>query len=205
MWSAGLWHLPRETAAVGPAAPPPSVCDEEPGLTLRSRWKRPEQEAWIYDGQVEIAAGTLRIACPHAQRDAGRGGGLSLRGTGGATIRGVRGFEQITAERFHLRGDRGELRLAGSVRLTGSLGTEKYRLATVTLTGRVSDTRTLLEDFSDSEDIHRRLALLDGITAVYDDAELPPEAAYLLAMKLLEATSNMACAHGAGRGRRFRR
>ena len=56
---------------------------------------------------------------------------------------------------------------------------------TVTLQRKVLGTRSLLDDFAESTEVDRRLALLDDIQAIHAEEELPPAACYLLAMRFL--------------------
>ncbi len=107
-------------------------------------------------------------------------------------IRGVGGFPRLKADNFVFDSrDGGLLTLAGEVQVEGQDGTQKFRLCAIGLDNFTSEARivkakSLLDDFAESQTLARKLALLDDITAVYSDDELPPEATWLLAMKLLE-------------------
>lgn len=165
-----------------------AVRDRDAAMTVRAERKRQENGFEVYDGRVEIQFDGLRINCQHMERSAaGQDGKVSLKGNGGVTVRGVHGFDVgITADNFLLPDDRSGLVLAGEVRLTGASGTYRYRLCKVDMTGKITGAVSLLDDFARSEGVQRKLGLIDFIAAVYSDEELPPEACYLWAMKLLD-------------------
>ena len=163
----------------------PVVEDREAGVEVRAARKTIRNDVRIYNGEVDIHFATLRIACQHAELSA-RDGRVLLVGSGGVTIRGLPGFgDRTTADQFRLHGDRGELVLAGDVHLADGTAPVRCRLVTVTLQGKVLGTRSLLDDFAESTEVDRRLALLDDIQAIHAEEELPPAACYLLAMRFL--------------------
>ena len=154
-------------------------------MEIRAARKRIHEDVRVYDGKVDIRFAPLRITCQHAELSA-RDGRVLLIGSGAVTIRGLPGFgDRTAADRFRLHGDRGELVLAGGVHLGDRTAIRQCRLATVTLQGKVLGTRSLLDDFAESTDLDRRLALLDDLQAIYAEKELPPEVCYLAAMRLL--------------------
>ena len=187
---AGLLQLrAARRAEAAPAQPEtprqPAVDDRESGVEILAARKTVEKDVRIYRGGVKIHFPPLQITCQHAELSV-RDGRVLLVGNGGVTIRGLPGFDDGTAaDRFRLDGDRGELVLAGDVRLAHRSATRRCRLATVTLQGKVLATRSLLDDFVETHDIDRRMALLDDLRPIYAEEELPPAVCYLLAMRLL--------------------
>ena len=180
-----------QTAAAVPLQSAPELLvevDRNAGLTVHAERKRHEKGAAVYDGRVEIQIDRLRINCQHMERsETGPSGKFSLKGNGGVAVHGVPGFDRgITADNFFLPDDRSGLVLAGEVRLSAAAAVLKYRRCTVTMSGKITDAVSLLDDFARSEGVDRKLGLIDFIAAVYNDDELPPEACYLLAMKLLD-------------------
>ena len=184
-----------------------AVCDRDSAICVRCERMRVDGDRRIYDGHVEIQIDPLRFSCQHAERisrvgRAKRAPPEDLLGSGGVAIRGVGGFEDgITADRFRLPADGSGLLLAGDVRLAGAAGSHKYRLCTVTPSGRITGAVSLLDDLARSKGIDRKLGLVDIIASVYSDAELPPEASYLLALKLLERNMTWHAAYEPPRGK----
>ncbi len=159
----------------------------------------------FYDGNVRIFLLSMSIECQHVQREAdGLGSLVRLAGYGGVVVRGVAPFSMLKADNFVFDNrDRGLLTLAGEVQVEGPEGLKKYRLCVIALNAQARDsqivrTKSLLDDFVESQTMVRKLALLDDITRVYSDDELPPEAAWLLAMKLLERHLTWHGERGAG-------
>ena len=162
-------------------------------MTIRSQRQSAEKGMKFYDGDVQIDLPPLGLQCQHVERAAaGPGSPIRLAGYGGVVIRGVGGFPCLKADNFVFdSGDGGLLTLAGEVQVEGHDGTQKFRLCAIGLDNfkteaRIVRAKSLLDDFAQSQTLARKLALLDDITAVYSDDELPPEATWLLAMKLLE-------------------
>ncbi len=162
-------------------------------LTIRSERQSAEHGMSFCDGNVQIDLPPLSIQCQHVQREAaGPAGPVRLAGYGGVVIKGVARFPRVKADNFvfDARGG-GLLTLAGEVQVEGPDGQRKYRVCTIALdnsaTGaRIVKAKSHLDDFAESQTILRKLALLDEITGMYGDDELPPDATWLLAMKLLE-------------------
>ena len=181
-------NQPAAAASVESSREMLAVCDRDAAMTVRAERKRHDSGFEVYDGRVEIQSDRLRIHCQHMERSAaGQGGKFSLKGNGGVTVHGVPGFDGgITADNFFLPDDRSGLVLAGEVRLTTTSGVHKYRLCSVDGTGKITRAVSLLDDFARSEGVDRKLGLIDFVAAVYNDEELPPEACYLWAMKLLD-------------------
>ena len=162
-------------------------------MTIRSQRQSAEHGMKFYDGDVQIDLPPLGLQCQHVERaSAGQGSPIRLAGYGGVVIRGVGGFPRLKADNFVFDSrDSGLLTLAGEVQVEGHDGTQKFRLCAIgldnfTTEGRIVRAKSLLDDFAQSQTLARKLALLDDITAVYSDDELPPAATWLLAMKLLE-------------------
>lgn len=162
-------------------------------ITVQSLRQSAEHGMLIYDGDVRVDVPAFSLACQHVQREAdGRDGQIRLAGYGGVAIRGIRKFPRLKADNFVFDSHAGGLlTLAGDVQVEGPEGPQKYRLCSIALgdpaaEARIVKSKSLLDDFAASQTTLRKLALLDDIAAVYRDDELPPEASWLLAMKLLQ-------------------
>ncbi len=183
----------EKEAAGQNAAPQQARIEHDGPMTVRSLRQADEHGMRLYDGDVRIDLDRLSIRCQHVQREVGGPGRpLRLAGYGGVVIQGVPGFPSLKADNFVFDSrDGGLLTLAGEVQVEGPDGPQKYRLCSIALgqpatRERIVKAKSLLDDFAESRTIARKLALLDDITRVYREDELPPEASWLLAMKLLE-------------------
>ena len=160
-------------------------------MTIRSQRQSAEHGMQLLRRQradrIATAAGSSASTCN--ARPIGPGGPIRLAGYGGVVVRGIARFPRLKADNFVFDSrDGGLLTLAGEVQVEGPDGLQKYRLCAIALKpdGRIVKAKSLLDDFAESQSMVRKLALLDDITAVYSDDELPPDATWLLAMKLLE-------------------
>src|SRR5262249_6747427 len=91
----------------------------------------------------------------------------------------------INADRFTYQAGTGAFTLGGDVRLSTNNKTIKLRSCTLTQNGELRDRRSLFDDFKDALSIRTKLEMLPRITKIYDDAELPDEVRYLLALHTL--------------------
>jgi len=164
-----------------PTTTPPATTD----LTIEAKNKSPQNGISTYDGNVKVTATNLQITCDKLAviGDTPTTAKL-LSGAGNITIQGPQPTP-IQAENFTLNLDTGTFALSGNIRLTQNNHQQKFRAATLTRTGELRDTISLLDDFENTPDTKSRLTFLEKLTATYPDTELPPEAQYLLALSLL--------------------
>ena len=184
----------EKEAAGQEAAIERGLVEQDGPLTIFSLRQSTEHGLNCYDGNVQIELPPLVLECQHAQREAdGPDLGyrvprpIRLSGNGGVVIRGIPRFPRLKADRFVFDSRHGGLlSLADDVQVEGPDGPQKYRFCVISPDGRIVRAKSFLDDFAESQTTLRKLALLDDITAVYGDDELPPDATWLLAMKLLE-------------------
>ncbi len=158
-------------------------------LTVRAPTKKKVEAKAIYEGPVEVQLGRLGITSDRLVLTAGKGKkATTLQGTGNVRIQGIYGFlDGITADQFSLDTGAGNFKLSGDVQMKGAGETVKCTECVVNISGKIIRKKTLLDDFDEARDVKSKLAMLPKITKTYDDNELPPEAAYLLALKLLRS------------------
>lgn len=186
----GVWQDKGEHGAAAAAPPPaePPVQAEDGLLSIRAERRYEENGRTIYDGDADLRTGALRITCDRMQR---RPSGGLFEGYGGVQVHGMPGYPgPLRADRFAFSAASGQLTLEGDVRLPQDKKTLRLRRAMLNDNGRIERATSLLDDFAASRSVSRRLALLGEIAEVYDDgdlddSQLPPEATYLLAMRLL--------------------
>ncbi|HSI36638.1 MAG TPA: hypothetical protein VK986_23835, partial [Tepidisphaeraceae bacterium] len=172
----------------GPAAPAAAE------LTIASKSKTVREGISTYEGTVRVRAKALEITCdqlaavagpaPKDQADTKPSPKL-LSGAGHVAIKGAPGFTHVQADHFTFDLDTGAFSLGGDVRLARGEQVLKYRACTLSRTGELRDTISLLDDLDALPDVPAKLALIPRVAAAYADDELPAAAKYLLAMHLL--------------------
>ncbi len=164
---------------------PASAAPANVELTVDAKSKSIQNGISTYEGAVHIRAGVLDITCDKLAliTDAANAAKL-LSGAGRISLRGT-AFDLIECDNFSFNTDTGAFSLGGEVRLKRADQTQKFGAATLSRTGELRDTISLLDDFDSAPTIAAQLALLPSLTATYSDAELPADVRYLLALNLL--------------------
>jgi lipopolysaccharide export system protein LptA len=164
---------------------PTTTAPSDVELTIDAKNKSIQNSINTYEGEVHIRAGALQITCDKLAliTDAANTPKL-LSGAGHTSIRGT-AFDLIECDNFSYNTDTGAFSLGGHVRLNRANQTQKFKAATLSRTGELRDTLSLLDDFENAPTIAAQLALLPNLTATYTDAEFPAEVRYFLALNLL--------------------
>lgn len=163
---------------------PASAAPANIELTIDAKSKTIQNGISTYEGTVHIRAGALDITCDKLAliTDAANIA-KQLSGAGHTSLRGT-AFDLIECDNFSFNTDTGAFSLGGNVRLKRGDQTQKFRAATLSRTGELHDTISLLDDFDNAPSITAQLAMLPALTT-YTDTELPADVRYLLALNLL--------------------
>lgn len=156
-------------------------------LQIKARTKTAHGITLQYDGDVRFRLGALEVACERLTVVSSDDPAvILLTGQDKVQLRGLVGYPGgVTAERFNFHAETGSFSLGGDVRLIMHDKTIKLRSCTLTQVGELRDARSWLDDFRNALSIEAKLDLLPKIIKVYEDAELPDEVRYLLALHLL--------------------
>ncbi len=156
-------------------------------LQIKARTKSVRDKTVHYEGDVRLRFAGIEILCNELTLLPGDDpAAVLVSGLGGVQLRGFTDYPGgISADRFSFHAETGAFTLGGDIRLRTYDKTVKLRACTLTQAGELRDPRSLLDDFRQSFTIHAKLDLLPKITKIYDDAELPDEVRYVLALNLL--------------------
>jgi len=140
-----------------------------------------------YTGGVTVTFGDVRVTCDEATAARTEVDGkpaLTITGAGRVTLKTVNAA--ATANEFTFSSRPASFKLAGDVVVTTDDQTPSHlTAATLTLTGQITTGRSLLDDWKEAKDLDQKLALVPAL-AKFDDRELPDDAKFLVALKLIE-------------------
>lgn len=168
--------------ALPAAAAPPATAP----LTIRAGKTVVQGQTTVFSGGVRAELAPLTIECDELTTSPAEPSRVT--GHGRVAVRGLRGFESgARADMFGLSTADLTLRLTGAVALTRPDGSVlKTEDCTLDARGNVLRTHSLLDDFAAETNVLRRIELLPRIAARYTPDELPDEARYLAALRLIE-------------------
>ena len=155
-------------------------------IQIKARSKTTAGTTVHYDGEVQVWRDYRHIHCERLTVvNSDNPAAVVISGQDGVRFSGFDHFSSIAAERFTYNAETASFSLGGDVQLKTRDKTVKLRSCTLTQAGELRDTRSWLDDFRNALTLEAKLDLLPRIAKVYDDAELPEEVRYLLALNLL--------------------
>lgn len=156
-------------------------------LQIKARSKTVKDDVTHYRGSVSLRLHGIDVTCEQLTIvNAANPAAIILTGNDDVHLRGFRDYPLgVSADRFTYHAESGAFTLGGDIRLRANDKIVKLRSCTLTQRGELRDPRSLLDDFRSLFTLDAKLELLPKIAKTYDDAELPDEVRFLLAMHLL--------------------